>query len=222
MNIQKNNHAAHTKIEIENVLPTEIEKRSFEIITEELEQEGIVLPEIQAPITKRCIHTSADFDYAKNLVYSEHAVEKALEAIRGGASIVTDTQMGRSGINKKRLEQYGGQVYCFMSDEDVAEMAKKNGTTRAVASMDKAAALGREAIFAVGNAPTALVRLYELIKEGKINPELIIAVPVGFVNVVQSKELILSLEDTPSIVARGRKGGSNIAACICNALLYQM
>ena len=106
MNIQKNNHAAHTKIEIE--------KRSFEIITEELEQEGIVLPEIQAPITKRCIHTSADFDYAKNLVYSEHAVEKALEAIRGGASIVTDTQMGRSGINKKRLEQYGGQVYCFM------------------------------------------------------------------------------------------------------------
>ena len=222
MNIQKNNHAAHTKIEIENVLPTEIEKRSFEIITEELEQEGIVLPEIQAPITKRCIHTSADFDYAKNLVYSEHAVEKALEAIRGGASIVTDTQMGRSGINKKRLAQYGGQVYCFMSDEDVAAAAKANGTTRAAASMDKAAALGRDVIFAVGNAPTALVRLYELIKEGKIRPELIIAVPVGFVNVVQSKELILSLKETPSIVARGRKGGSNIAACICNALLYQM
>ena len=222
MNIQKNNHAAHTKIEIENVLPTEIEKRSFEIITEELEQEGIVLPEIQAPITKRCIHTSADFDYAKNLVYSEHAVEKALEAIRGGASIVTDTQMGRSGINKKRLEQYGGQVYCFMSDEDVAAAAKANGTTRAAASMDKAAALGRDVIFAVGNAPTALVRLYELIKEGKIRPELIIAVPVGFVNVVQSKELILSLKETQSIVARGRKGGSNIAACICNALLYQM
>ena len=103
MNIQKNNHAAHTKIEIENVLPTEIEKRSFEIITEELEQEGIVLPEIQAPITKRCIHTSADFDYAKNLVYSEHAVEKALEAIRGGASIVTDTQMWRR--RRRRMEQ---------------------------------------------------------------------------------------------------------------------
>ena len=201
MNIQKNNHAAHTKIEIENVLPTEIEKRSFEIITEELEQEGIVLPEIQAPITKRCIHTSADFDYAKNLVYSEHAVEKALEAIRGGASIVTDTQMGRSGINKKRLEQYGGQVYCFMSDEDVAQAAKKNGTTRAVASMEN---------------------LYELIKDGRIRPELVIGVPVGFVNVVQSKELILTLEDTPYIVARGRKGGSNIAACICNALIYML
>ena len=148
LNIQKNNYAAHTKIEIENVLPTEIEKRSFEIITEELEQEGIVLPEIQAPITKRCIHTSADFDYAKNLVYSEHAVEKALEAIRGGASIVTDTQMGRSGINKKRLAQYGGQVYCFMSDEDVAQAAKKNGTTRAVASMKKACELNEKLIFA--------------------------------------------------------------------------
>ena len=216
MNIQKNNHAAHTKIEIENVLPTEIEKRSFEIITEELEQEGIVLPEIQAPITKRCIHTSADFDYAKNLVYSEHAVEKALEAIRGGASIVTDTQMGRSGINKKRLAQYGGQVYCFMSDEDVAQAAKKNGTTRAVASMNE------KLIFAIGNAPTALIHLYELIKDGRIRPELVIGVPVGFVNVVQSKELILTLEDTPYIVARGRKGGSNIAACICNALIYML
>ena len=215
MNIQKNNHAAHTKIEIENVLPTEIEKRSFEIITEELEQEGIVLPEIQAPITKRCIHTSADFDYAKNLVYSEHAVEKALEAIRGGASIVTDTQMGRSGINKKRLAQYGGQVYCFMSDEDVAQAAKKNGTTRAVASMKKACELNEKLIFAIGNAPTALIHLYELIKD-------VIGVPVGFVNVVQSKELILTLEDTPYIVARGRKGGSNIAACICNALIYML
>ena len=204
MNIQKNNHAAHTKIEIENVLPTEIEKRSFEIITEELEQEGIVLPEIQAPITKRCIHTSA------------------LEAIRGGASIVTDTQMGRSGINKKRLAQYGGQVYCFMSDEDVAQAAKKNGTTRAVASMKKACELNEKLIFAIGNAPTALIHLYELIKDGRIRPELVIGVPVDFVNVVQSKELILTLEDTPYIVARGRKGGSNIAACICNALIYML
>ena len=196
--------------EIEQVLPSEIEKRSFEIITEELKEMGKILcPETEL-IVKRCIHTSADFEYADSLVFTE------------GVPIITDTQMGKAGINKKRLAEYGSEVLCFMSDEDVAEMAKKNGTTRAVASMDKAAALGREAIFAVGNAPTALVRLYELIKEGKINPELIIAVPVGFVNVVQSKELILSLEDTPSIVARGRKGGSNIAACICNALLYQM
>ncbi|MBM6853902.1 precorrin-8X methylmutase [Mediterraneibacter glycyrrhizinilyticus] len=218
--------------ELEQVRPADIEKRSFEIITEELGNRALI-PGTE-PIVKRCIHTSADFDYADNLVFSEHAVERALEAIRSGASIVTDTQMGRSGINKKRLARYGGEVYCFMSDEDVAEAAKRDGTTRAAASMDKAAAMYRAAqeqktaictdrlIFAIGNAPTALVRLYELIKEGALKPELIIGVPVGFVNVVQSKELILGLEDTPYIVARGRKGGSNIAACICNALLYML
>lgn len=209
-------------MEIENVLPTEIEKRSFEIITEELQKEGIVLPEKEAPIIKRCIHTSADFDYAKNLIFSEDVTEQALEAIRNGASIVTDTQMGRSGINKKELGRYGGQVYCFMSDDDVAERAKQNGTTRAVASMEKACELNEKLIFAIGNAPTALIRLYELIREGKIRPELVIGVPVGFVNVVQSKEMILTLEHTPYIVAKGRKGGSNIAACICNALLYML
>ncbi len=210
------------KIEIEKVLPSEIEKRSFEIIAEELEREGIMLPEEQAPIIQRCIHTSADFDYARNLTFSKLAVQKAKEAIRGGASIVTDTQMGRSGINKKCLEKYGGRVYCFMSDEDVAEEAAKNGTTRAVAGMEKACGLDERLIFAIGNAPTALIRLYELIREGRVRPELVIGVPVGFVNVVQSKELILSLTDTPYIVARGRKGGSNIAACICNALLYNI
>lgn len=209
-------------IEIENVLPVEIEKRSFEIITEELIRDGIILPEEKAPIIKRCIHTSADFDYAKNLLFSENAVGRAMEAIRNGASIVTDTQMGRSGINKKKLKGFGGQVYCFMSDEDVAEKAKENGTTRAVASMEKACELDEKLIFAIGNAPTALIRLYELIQEGRIRPELIIGVPVGFVNVVQAKELIMTLEDMPYIVARGRKGGSNIAACICNALLYMM
>ena len=208
------------KIELEQVKPAEIEKRSFEIITEEL-GDTILIPGTE-PIVKRCIHTSADFDYVDNLVFSDHVVERALKALRGGASIVTDTQMGKSGINKKNLAEYGGHVYCFMSDEDVAEAAKKGGTTRAQASMDKAAGLSEKLIFAIGNAPTALVRLYELIKEGKINPELIIGVPVGFVNVVQSKELILGLKDTPYIVAKGRKGGSNIAACICNALLYML
>lgn len=208
------------KIELENVLPGEIEKRSFEIIGEELS--GVQLLPQTEPIVKRCIHTSADFDYAQNLVFSEHAVESALKAIQDGACIVTDTQMGKAGINKKLLARYGGEVYCFMSDEDVAELAKKNGTTRATASMEKAAALDKKLIFAIGNAPTALVRLYELVNAGVLNPELIIGVPVGFVNVVQSKELILSLEHTPYIVAKGRKGGSNIAACICNALLYML
>ena len=208
--------------ELEQVRPADIEKRSFEIITEEL-GDRVLLPGTE-PIVKRCIHTSADFEYADNLVFSDHAVDRALDAVRHGASIVTDTQMARAGINKKRLARYGGEAYCFMSDEDVAETARLNGTTRAAACMDKAAELygNKRLIFAVGNAPTALVRLYELVNEGVLRPELIIGVPVGFVNVVQSKELILGLKDTPYIVARGRKGGSNIAACICNALLYQI
>lgn len=207
------------KIELENVKPREIETRSFEIITQELGDRK--LPEDQELIIKRCIHTSADFDYADNLCFSENAVKKAMDAIKGGACIVTDTQMAKSGINKRALARYGGEVFCFMSDEDVAAQAKENGTTRATASMDKAASLKRPLIFAIGNAPTALVRLYELIEEEKIRPELIIGVPVGFVNVVQSKELIMQT-DVPYIVARGRKGGSNIAACIVNALLYKI
>ncbi|MDO4344275.1 MAG: precorrin-8X methylmutase [Eubacteriales bacterium] len=204
------------KVKLENVEPMEIERRSFEIITEELGRE---LPEDIGPVIKRCIHTSADFDYADNLCFSEGVIQKALEAIQKGACIVTDTQMAKAGINKKALEKFGGEVYCFMSDEDVAGAAREKGTTRATASMDKAAKLKKPLIFAIGNAPTALVRLYELIQEKKISPELIIGVPVGFVNVVQSKELIMET-DIPYIVARGRKGGSNIAACICNALLY--
>lgn len=207
------------KIELENVKPREIETRSFEIITQELGERK--LPADQELIIKRCIHTSADFDYADNLCFSENAVKKAMDAIQRGACIVTDTQMAKAGINKRALARYGGEVFCFMSDEDVAAQAKENGTTRATASMDKAASLKRPLIFAIGNAPTALVRLYELIEEEKIRPELIIGVPVGFVNVVQSKELIMQT-DVPYIVARGRKGGSNIAACIVNALLYKI
>lgn len=207
------------KIELENVLPVDIEKRSFELITEELGER--TFPSEQESIIKRVIHTTADFDYADSLCFSEQAVEKAKDAIRRGACIVTDTKMAQSGINKKVLEQFGGEVYNFMADKDVAAAAKENGTTRAVACIDKAAALGKPLIFVIGNAPTALVRLYELIKEEKIHPELIIGVPVGFVNVVPSKELIMET-DVPYIVAKGRKGGSNVAAAICNALLYQM
>lgn len=206
--------------ELERVLPEEIERRSLEIITEELGER--TFPNGQSQVIKRVIHTTADFEYADSLVFSEGAVEKALEALREGCTIVTDTNMGKAGVNKKSLEKTGGQVLCFMADEDVALKAKEEGTTRAAASMDKAAGLGRDCIFAVGNAPTALVRLYELIQEGKIRPRLIIGVPVGFVNVVQSKEMILTLKDTPYIVARGRKGGSNVAAAICNALIYQV
>ena len=206
------------KAPLENVKPKEIETRSFEIITEELGEKKLI-PGTEL-IVKRCIHTSADFEYADSLCFSEGAVEKAVDAIKNGACIVTDTQMAKAGINKKILETYGGQVHCFISDEDVAQAAIEKGCTRAAASMEKAASLGKDLIFAIGNAPTALVRLYELIQEGRLSPSLIIGVPVGFVNVVEAKELIMTAK-VPFIVPKGRKGGSNIAAAVCNALLYQ-
>ena len=203
--------------EIKIVKPNEIEKRSMEIITQELN--GRNWPEPQFSIVKRCIHTSADFDYADNLCFSENAAMLGVEALRRGAVIVTDTKMAWSGINKKKLAEYGGEAYCFMADEDVAKEAQERGCTRAAICMERGAALGKEVIFAVGNAPTALIRLYELIQEGKVNPALIIGAPVGFVNVVEAKELIMTA-GVPYIVPRGRKGGSNIAATICNAMLY--
>ena len=202
---------------MEPIKPMDIEKRSFEIITQEL-GERVLSPE-QAPIIKRVIHTSADFDYADNLCFSAHSVENALAAIRAGADIVTDTKMAMAGISKPTLAKSGGEVHCFMSDEDVAAEARVRGTTRAVVCMEKAAALKKPLIFAIGNAPTALLRLEELVQAGTVRPALIIGVPVGFVNVVESKERIMGL-DVEYIVARGRKGGSNVAAAIVNALLY--
>lgn len=206
-------------MELEHLLPAEIEKRSFEIITEELK--GRSLNQEHELIIKRAIHTTADFDYADNLCFSENVVAKALQALRTGADIVTDTQMAKAGINKRILAKYGGEVHCFIADEDVASEAKRRATTRSAISMEKAAKLNKKLIFAIGNAPTALIKLHEMLQEGVVNPELIIGVPVGFVNVVQSKELIMQTK-VPYIVARGRKGGSNVAAAICNALLYQM
>ena len=204
---------------IENIKPMDIEKRSFAIITELLGDTKLD-PENELVI-KRVIHTSADFDYVQNLVFSEHAVAKGIEALRGGCDIVTDTQMARAGINKTILSKLGGQVHCFMSDPDVALEAKERGVTRAIVSMERAAKLPKPCIFAIGNAPTALISLHEQMQAGKLNPALIIGVPVGFVNVVESKELIIGSE-VPHIVARGRKGGSNVAAAICNAMLYQI
>ena len=204
---------------MENIKPMDIEKRSFAIITELLGDTK--LEEENELVIKRVIHTTADFDYVQNLVFSEHAVQKGIAALKNGCDIVTDTQMARSGINKTILSKLGGEVHCFMSDPDVAEEAKARGITRAIVSMERAAALPKPCIFAIGNAPTALVSLHEQILAGKLNPALIIGVPVGFVNVVESKELIIGSE-VPHIVARGRKGGSNVAAAICNAMLYQI
>lgn len=209
------------KSKIERLLPEEIETRSFEIITEELRKRGISLPEEQEMITKRVIHTSADFDYANTMTYSKDAVFIAKELLKNGADIVTDTNMALSGINKKALAKLGGQARCFMADEDVARIAKKRGVTRAVVSMEKAADIKKPVIFAVGNAPTALIQLYEMIQERNWCPAFVIGVPVGFVNVEVAKELIMETE-VPYIINRGRKGGSNVAAAICNALLYEL
>lgn len=206
---------------IEYVRPQDIEKRSFAIISKELEEKGIVLPKEQELVTKRAIHTSADFDYAKTMTYSAHAVGIAKRLIQNGADIVTDTNMALAGVNKKELAKYGGEAHCFMAEEEVAKIAKGRGVTRAAVSMEKAAQIEKPVIFAIGNAPTALIELYEMIQSGKYRPAFIIGVPVGFVNVEAAKDLILKT-DVPYIINRGRKGGSNIAAAICNALLYEL
>ena len=205
------------KVELQRVAPAQIEARSMEIIRSELTEP--LDPENEAVIL-RAIHTTADFDYAKNLCFSPEAVRRGVEALRAGADIVTDTTMAMSGINKRVLTRFGGQVYNFIADPQVAAQAKERGVTRATVSMEKAASMGKSMIYAIGNAPTALVSLYEQWQEGTLpTPALIIGVPVGFVNVVEAKELIMEM-DCPWIVARGRKGGSNVAAAICNALLY--
>lgn len=207
--------------EIETVLPEEIEKRSFQIISQELMRRGITLPKEQELVTKRVIHTSADFEYAETMCYSKDAVAIVKELIRGGADIVTDTNMALAGINKTILAAFGGKTYCFMADADVAQLARERKVTRATISMEKASQIKKPVIIAVGNAPTALIELYKLIQENRFRPAFIIGVPVGFVNVVQAKNLIMQT-NIPHIVNRGRKGGSNVAAAICNAILYQL
>ena len=206
-------------MKLQNVLPNDIEKRSMEIIAEELGE--VKLDEEKLSIIKRVIHTSADFDYVRTLHFSEDAVQKAVEALKNGATIVTDTNMAKAGINKAGMDKLGCKAVCYMADSDVAAQAKIEGSTRAAACMEKACLIEGPVIIAIGNAPTALVRLDELIKEGKIKPELVIGVPVGFVNVVEAKEIIMQA-GIPYIVARGRIGGSNVAAAICNALIYKL
>jgi Precorrin isomerase len=202
---------------IEITKPEDIEKKSMEIITSELN--GRTWAEPKFSIMKRCIHTSADFDYVDNLIFSDDAENIGVKLLRNGAHIITDTKMAASGINKNALSAFGGEVHCFISDEDVINEARARNVTRATVSMEKAARMDVPLIFAIGNAPTALIALHDMVKAGKIKPSLIIGVPVGFVNVVESKVMITEL-DVPYIVAKGRKGGSNIAATICNAMLY--
>ena len=198
--------------------PNAIEARSMEIIESEL---TATIPEENKAVVKRVIHCTADFDYAVNLAFSDGACAKAIEALKNGCDIVTDTQMAKSGINKTAAAKLGCEIHCFMSDPDVAQTAKERGCTRAVASMEKAAKLGKPVIFVVGNAPTALLALRDLIDAGTVRPELVIGVPVGFVNILESKDAIMEA-GVPYIVAKGRKGGSNVAAAIVNALMYQI
>jgi precorrin-8X/cobalt-precorrin-8 methylmutase len=203
------------------ILPSEIEKESFRIIRKELAEAGKVIPKDVEPTVVRVIHTTADFEYADTLEFSEGVIQKAKSAIRSGAHIVTDTNMALAGINKKTLAGYGGEVHCFMADEEVAKLAKERGVTRAYVSMEKAIEINAPLIFAIGNAPTALASLNRLWQEKGFRPELIIAVPVGFVNVVEGKDLIRNM-DVPYIINAGRKGGSGVAAAICNSILYNM
>ena len=206
---------------IEHVKPEEIEKRSFEIISEELAKRNIVLPSEEEMITKRVIHTSADFEYVDTMTYSKGAVKVIKQLIKEGADIVTDTNMALSGINKKVLAEFGGSAHCFMAEEEVAKLAKLRRTTRAAISMEKASGIDKPVIFAIGNAPTALIQIYEMMQNNSWKPAFVIGVPVGFVNVEAAKELIME-SDVPYIINRGRKGGSNIAAAICNAVLYEL
>ena len=203
-------------------LPADIERTSFHIITEELEMMGMTPPPEHEAVVKRVIHTTADFDYARNLRFTPGAVAAGVKALRAGTPIITDTNMALAGITKPGLARLGGTALCYMADPEVAALAKAGGTTRAVASMQRAAQEHPGAVLAVGNAPTALLAIAEEIENG-LRPALVIGVPVGFVNVVESKERLFATcgqYGVPAIVAIRRKGGSNVAAAICNALIY--
>ncbi len=200
-------------------IPTDIEKRSFEIITDEL---GVhAYDEQTALIVKRVIHTTADFEYARLLEFHPDAVSSGIEALKAGSDIYADTNMVMAGINKNRLASLGGKVYHHVHDEDVKIAAKERGITRSMVAIEKACHDENTKIFAIGNAPTALYTLMEAIRNGMAKPSLIIGVPVGFVGAAESKEELRKM-DIPYIVVRGRKGGSPVAATIINAMLYQI
>ena len=204
-----------------HVMPSDIEKESFRIITETLNDMGVVLSEETAPIIKRVIHTTADFSFVESLSFSNDAINVAHSLIKNGATIVTDTNMTLAGINKSRLSKYGCEIRCFMADEEVAKEAKARGVTRATVSMERASKIEGPVIFSVGNAPTALISIKELMDKSGFVPDFIIGVPVGFVNVEYSKELFRDSE-VPYIINFGKKGGSNVAAAIINALVLTM
>lgn len=204
--------------------PQNIEDKSFEIIQEiidEIRPDYQFVDELQEKIIKRCVHTSADFDWLDILKFSDGVNQTLLTALQNGATIYTDTNMVLSGMNKTRLDKLGCQYRCYVADPITREIAHAKGITRSMAAVEQAATEEGEKIFVFGNAPTALFRLLELYREGKLKPAAVVGVPVGFVGAVESKEALMQ-SDLPYIAAAGRKGGSNIAAAIINALLYSM
>lgn len=197
-------------------VPMDIETKSFEIIEQEMGEHNFSQKELN--IVKRVIHTTADFEYKDLLYIREGAIEKAIQLLKEGTTIYTDTKMALSGINKKALNKLNCKVECFVDREDVAVIAKERGITRSMAAVEKAVEEGVE-FFVFGNAPTALNRLNELITKGDAKAQFIIGAPIGFVGAAESKEDIEKLK-LDMITIRGRKGGSAVAAAIVNALMY--
>lgn len=208
---------------VQHVLPSDIEKTSLSIIEDTLKEMGADIPEENLAVVKRVIHTTADFDYVKNMAFTKDAVKRIMEILhKGGVKFITDTTMALSGISKPSLAKLNASAECFVANETVIRNAKDEGCTRSAAAVSYAAHKYDTAAFVSGNAPTCLLRLVELMEEG-YRPAFVIAVPVGFVNVVESKIEIMDIcrkMDVPCIAAMGQKGGSNVAAAICNAILY--
>jgi precorrin-8X/cobalt-precorrin-8 methylmutase len=197
--------------------PGEIEKRSFEIIDAEVPEPRPFAGK-EWEIVRRLIHTTADFEMLSLVRFHKNAINAGLSALRAGCHIITDTEMAKKGIPYRRIDPLGCPCSCFMNEPDVVARAKRENITRALAAVDKAASIEGPTIFAIGNAPTALLRLLELIKERRIAPDLIVGMPVGFVNAAESKRLLISQTDIPYIAIEGRKGGSALAAATINAL----
>jgi precorrin-8X/cobalt-precorrin-8 methylmutase len=200
--------------------PEEIEAESFRIIDAEVGAHD--WPASEWPIVRRVIHTSADFDYARSMVISADAVDRGIRALRAGRGIVTDTTMALAGINKGLLVRFGAPISCFVADPAVSAEAPRLGITRSILAMRKAADDSGNGIFVVGNAPTALYELLRLIREEGLRPDLVVGLPVGFVGAEECKEELLREAPgqlIPFITNRGRKGGSNVAAAVVNALL---
>ena len=208
-------------VTLEKLKPGDIEAKSFQLIGEELSRMGIMLDPRHEHIIKRCIHTSADMDFATNMKFSDDAVPKIKEAIKNGCYIITDTKIVQSGIDKARLDVFGSSVLCFVGSQDVVQESKMEGVTKAYISMRKAKVLDKPVVFAIGNSPTAIQSILEMNALGEFSPVAVIGTPAGFVNVEGSKENLIE-SGIPYIVSRGRKGGNDIASAIVNAIQYSI